>query len=232
MTTDYWQEDTRSADAYVVPGDVVDVVYRMRCSELPVDHIHALCTALQAALPWLQSEAGAGVHPLYGAESGNGWQRPQAPDATLHLSRRTRLRLRLPAQRLTDAQALVGCTLQVAERGLTVGDSSVKQLTDSDTLFARYVASQHAGDEARFLAEAAAQLRDMDVADTRMMAGRLHTLRTPEGPIHARTLMVAGLSPAQSVRLQQKGLGSRRAFCCGVFVAHRGIEPVYPDRSI
>ncbi len=222
----YWQDDAPSPDEYVVPQDVVDVAYRMQCSELPVDHVHALCRALHNALPWLQTDPAAGVHPIYGAASGNGWQRPEAPDEVLHLSRRTRLKLRLPAHRLADAEALVGHTLSVAGRELTVGEFTVRLLSTSATLFARYVASDVAGDETGFLAEAAAQLVSIDVPANRMMAGRLHSLQSPDGPISARTLMVAGLTPAQSVRLQQRGLGSRRAFGCGVFIAHRGIDPV------
>ena len=222
----YWQEDTAADVEYVVPQDVVDIAYRMHCRELPVDHVHALCSALHAELPWLPTEPTAGVHPIHGAASGNGWQRPDDPDAPLHLSRRTRLRLRVPAHRVGDARALAGVTLQVAGRELAVGEATVRLLSTNATLYARYVASSHADDEERFLAEAAAQLAAMDVPSTRMMAGRRHALQSPRGPIDARSLMVAGLSPAQSVLLQQRGLGSGRAFCCGVFIPHRGIDPV------
>lgn len=222
----YWQEDEAPHEEYVVPSDVVDVSYRIRCRELPVDHVHALCSELHDALPWLPVENQAGVHPIHGAASGNGWQRPEEPDALLHLSRRTRLRLRVPAHRVTDAQALAGVTLQVAGRALEVGESTVRPLSTASTLFARYVASEHVDDEQRFLAEAAAQLEAMQVPSTRIMAGRRHALQSPHGTVAARSLMVAGLSPAQSVQLQQRGLGSGRAFCCGLFIAHRGIDPV------
>ena len=99
-------------------------------------------------------------------------------------------------------------------------------LSTSGTLFARYVASEHADDEERFLAEAGAQLAAMNLPSTRMLAGRRHTLRSPPGSIDARSLLVAGLAPAQSVLLQQRGLGSGREFSCGLFIPHRGIDPV------
>ena len=41
-------------------------------------------------LPWMVDEPQAGIHLIHGAESGNGWIRPQEPDALLILSRRTR----------------------------------------------------------------------------------------------------------------------------------------------
>ena len=222
----YWQDDTPAEAEFVVPEDVVDVAYRMQCRELPVDHIHGLCSALHAVLPWLRTESSAGVHPIYGAASGNGWQRPQQPDAALHLSRRTRLKLRVPAHRLGESRALVGRRLRIAGRDLGVGELTVKLMSTSATLYARYVASDRAHDEECFLAEAAMQLGGMDVPAVRMLAGRLYSLKSPSGPISVRSLMVAGLSPAESIRLQQRGLGWGRAFCCGVFVPHRGIEPV------
>lgn len=226
MSTDYWHDDGPRAAPYAVPEDVVDVAYRIACRELPVDHVHALASALQAALPWLASAEHAGVHPIHGAESGNGWQRPQAPDDVLHLSRRTRLRLRLPAERVAAARALVGTTLQVAGRALAVGEMAVRPLRSSATLFSRYVASAQAADEAAFLVEVAEQLRAIDVPAHRLLAGRLHALRFPGGPVRARSLLVAGLAPPESVRLQEHGLGRGRASGCGLFVPHRGIEAV------
>jgi len=226
VTVTYWQEDAQHDNEYVAPEDVVDVSYRMRCRELPVDHVHALSSALRDALPWLRTAANAGVHPIYVAESGNGWQRPQDPDAALHLSRRTRLKLRLPTQRLPAARELVGRTLQVAGQDLSIGELTIKPLTTCATLFSRYVASNHAHDEVRFLAEVSAHLHDLEVSTKRLVAGRLHSLRSPDGPVNARSLMVANLSPAQSIRLQEQGLGPGRSFCCGLFVPHRGIDSV------
>ena len=230
VTVDHWQEDAPQDSESVAPHDVVDVSYRMRCRELPVDHVHALASALQDALPWLRTATNAGVHPLYGAESGNGWQRPQDPDAALHLSRRTRLKLRLPTHRLPAARALVGCTIQVAGRDLGIGELTVRPLTTCATLFSRYVASHHAHDEVRFLAEVCTQLENLEVSTKRLLAGRLHSLRSPDGPISARSLMVADLSPAESLRLQEHGIGMGRSFCCGLFVPHRSIEPVGETR--
>ncbi len=54
-------------------------------------------------------------------------------------------------------------------------------------------------------------------------------MQFPDGPVHTRSLMVADLSPDQSVHLQQIGLGPGRNFGCGLFVPHKGIKPVKAD---
>ena len=111
----YWEDDKQSEKNYVV-DDVVDLVFSIQCKCLPVDHIHALSESVQDVLPWLRDESSAGVHSIYGAASGNGWIRPEEPDALLHLSRRTKFELRVPEHRVDDARQLEGKTLNVVEK--------------------------------------------------------------------------------------------------------------------
>jgi len=49
-----------------------------------------------------------------------GWYRPQDTAALLHLSRRTRMMLRVPKHRIDDAHALSGMALDVAGHRLAV----------------------------------------------------------------------------------------------------------------
>ena len=109
----YWAENNAD-DHYVVPDDVVDLAFGIACQALPVDHLHALAAALSEALPWFVDEPQAGMHPVHGADSGNGWMRPEAPDSLIYLSSRTPLVLRLPRARLDAARELIGRTLDVA----------------------------------------------------------------------------------------------------------------------
>ena len=38
--------------------------------------------------------------------------------------------------------------------------------------------------------------------------------------------VVAGLGPDESVRIQERGVGPHRKLGCGLFIQHKGIEPV------
>lgn len=223
----FWTEEREEDRAYKVPDDIVDLSFALRCKQLPLDHAYALSQSLQRALPWLADEDAAGVHLIHVAESGNGWYRPQSGDALLHLSRRTRMMLRVPKHRIEDARRLEGRSLDVDGYLLEVGDSLVKQLSALSTLFARHVVMADADtSEAAFLEHVVAELRALDIPVRKILCGRAHDLNTPAGPIHTQSVMVADLEPEAAVRLQQRGLGPGRKLGCGLFLPHKGIKAV------
>jgi CRISPR-associated protein Cas6 len=206
------------------PGEIVDAVFSIDCRSLPVDHAWALSQAIQAALPWFAQEPGAGLHTIHGAESGAGWQRPEGPEARIELSRRAKLALRLPRHRVEAAAgALVGRTLEVAGSALTVGAFSARPLSRITTLFSRCVVLAPAEEESAFLEAAGGELGALGIRPERLLCGRVTPVSTPGGVHRARSLMVAGITQAQSLRLQCDGLGTGRAFGCGLFIPHKDI---------
>ena len=223
----YWSDDSDKKPGFVVPDDIVDLAFVIKCPTLPLDHAHALSSALHEALPWLEEEAHAGIHLIHGAASGNGWYRPEeSANALLHLSHRARMRVRVPKHRLDEARQLTGKTLDINDHSLEVGKSAVHLLSTLSTLFSRYVITREDVDEEQFLEAVTRELRDMGVDCRKLLCGITHTHRFPEGPLFTRSLMVADLEPEQSVRLQQLGLGAGRKIGCGLFIPHKGIKPV------
>jgi CRISPR-associated protein Cas6 len=223
----YWNDDKDKTPGFVTPDDVVDLAYKIGCPTIPLDHAHSLSSALLKALPWLAEEKYAGIHLIHGAASGNGWMRPEdTENELLHLSRRTRMRLRIPKNRLQDAQALSGETLDIEGHPLEIGKSDVFLLSSLPTLFSRYVITREELDETQFLEEIAEQLMSLDIPCRKMLGGITHTMNFADGPVFTRSLMVADLEPEQSVRLQQVGLGEGRTRGCGLFLPHKGIEAV------
>ena len=220
----YWQEN-KDNERYTVPDDIVDVAYGIRCRSLPVDHAYALSQAIQAALPWFAGEERAGVHTIHVAESGNGWMRPDDPNALLHLSRRTKLVLRVPKSRIDDAGRLTGQTLDIQGNPLQVEQASVRALSDLTTLFARYIVTDGA-DENVFLQEAVKRLGDMGIRPKKMLCGIERIILTPQRAIRTRSLMLADLTLPESVRLQQQGLGTERKLGCGLFIPHKDIREI------
>jgi CRISPR-associated protein Cas6 len=221
-----WSEETNTKE-YVVPDDVLDLAFAIKCPALPIDHAHALSVELQAALPWLAEEEYAGIHLIHGAASGNGWYRPEeSANQLLHLSRRARMRLRIPKHRLDDARELTGRSLDINGYTIEVGKADVHLFTALSTLFSRYVMTRKEVDEEEFMQQAVGELEDLGVACRKMLCGITHTLEFPDGPVFTRSLMVADLEPQASVRLQQVGLGQGRKIGCGLFIPHKGIKPV------
>ncbi len=218
-------EDPASPNPPKITADSVDVRYRIRCPALPVDHAHALHGALLAVWPWLEEDERVGIHTIHGAESGNGWIRPDNPDSYLPLSRRTRLVLRLPRERLQAAQELRGTTLHLGADTLEVGDANLHPLQVHETVFARYIALE-SEQEDDFLQQCAALLNEQGIDAPRMLAGRAHTVACGETPLHCRSLMLDGLKPQTSIQLQEQGLGPHRLLGCGLFLPHKSIAPV------
>lgn len=221
----FWQE-TKPDENFVVPDDVVDVSYRISCRALPVDHAWALSQAVCAALPWIPDEAGAGVHTIHVADSGNGWMRPEGMDELLLLSKRTRLVVRIPRARYEEATVLIGRTLDIAGHPLRVEEATIKPLSVITTIFSRYVVSDATDDENAFLNAMVLEMNALGVRPKKMLCGIEKHLATPDGPIRARSLMVAELTQDESIALQRRGLGHRRHLGCGLFIPHKDIREV------
>lgn len=220
----YWEDDEQTQEV-TAGSEVVDLVFGLSCRNLPVDHIFALSQAVQTILPWLVDESEAGLHAINVAASGNGWIRPADPNALLHLSRRTRLELRVPAHRVEDAKKLQGVILDVAGNALEIKSATERPLATLTTLFTRALATDEdiAGEE-QVLDWVSAQLEVLGIKPRKMMCGTEHFIETPEARIRTRSLMIAGLEVEESLRLQQKGLGPHRHLGCGLFIPHKGID--------
>ncbi len=222
MTNTFWQEDI-DEEQFVVPDDVVDLIFKIKCRTLPVDHAWSLSDAIHEALPWFPEEPNAGLHLIYGADSGNGWERPSDGDEALYLSRRTPLVLRLPRERVEDASALSGMTLDVAGNALEIGEAHTRFLGMTTTLYSRHVAADEELDEDAFLRQAIDSLRSLNLRFKKVLCGKDTRFNSPDGPLVARSLMVAGLTLDDAVTLQELGLGPLRSRGFGLFVPHKTV---------
>lgn len=226
----FWQEDEDKTLPYIAPDEVLDVSFAIQCKQLPLDHAWDLSQAIQQALPWFADEVVAGVHPIHVAESGNGWERPDDPDNQFLLpSHRTRLFLRIPKSRITVTQTLSGTTLDVGGYAVGLRDMKEKPFTNTSVIFARYVLSSAQEDESSFLRRMVKEVKQVaDFTVKKMLCGKSHTLRTPDGVLHTRHLMIADLDNDPSIKLQQYGLGDGRKLGCGLFMPHKSIKTLKP----
>jgi CRISPR-associated protein Cas6 len=223
----HWEDDDHEEPAVTAPDDVVDVSFRIDCRDLPLDHAEALSDALCRALPWLSEEPLAGIHLIHSAGSGNGWIRSEEPQDLLYFSRRTRLYLRVPRERVDAATALSGKSIEVLGRQIGLSDVGSRPMSTLTTLFSRFVSLPQAGeDETGFLNAAHALLQDKGILVKKMLSGREHRFGTVAGVALTRSLMVDGLTLEDSFRLQREGLGPGRKLGFGIFLPHKGIGPI------
>lgn len=226
----FWREDDDSKEEFQVPEDVFDLVFRLRGSALDIDHAYTLSQALRQHLPADTCDR-IGVHGVRLAGSGNGWNRPEEIDAELPLSRRSRLIIRVHRDDSAAVEALTNLSLQLGKHAIEVGESSVRKLSHQGTLHARAISCDPQQPEQEFLQDVAAQLQQMGVDVAKMICGRAGEIRTAERSIFTRALMIADLTPEESVRLQQRGLGQAHLLGCGLFLPHKGIDAVYEPQE-
>ena len=205
------------------PPDIVDMQFVLRGRMVPLDYADVLWQAVREALPWLETETLAGIHPLYGLSPGQGeW----------YLSRRSHLNLRLPRDRVSAAEALISTRLNLSGAAVEIGTATVRQLAAVPVLYAKFVtlgiAARDTGipDEKDFFTACLQQLAALGMTPRSIICGKRQSARAPAGVLHGFSLMVSGLEAEANLRLQQCGLGQERMRGCGVFIQHKSMAAV------
>ena len=220
----FWQEDEDKSLPYQTPDDVIDVLFSIRCKQLPLDHAWALKEAISDSL---NEEIPLGIHHINVAESSNGWNRPdETPETLLYPSRRTKLIIRTHKDHVDALEKLCDGKLSIAGYPLEIGKMKTRMLTNASVVFSRHIVCMSEDEEENsFLERNAAEIFELTGRETKkMMCGKSHQLNTPDGLIHTRHLMIADLDSDASIKLQQKGLGTHRKLGCGIFLPHKGIK--------
>ncbi len=194
----------------------VDITFALRGDAVPRDHRRALAAALERRLPWLADPEHAGVHRI-NAVAGLG--------ATALLSQRARLTLRVARERVGDLQSLHGAYLELDGHALRVGDrSQLRELLPHGTLYAHLVATDD-DEELAFLATIGNELEASSVP-CRPICGRRQVIDNGSHALTGYSLMLDGLSPGDSLRVLESGLGRHRRLGCGLFVPHKSAAAV------
>jgi len=222
----YWEEKTVDSVVYKVPEDVIDLVFKIKCKSLPIDHAESLSEQIERYLPWMLTDAGAAIHSIHVAESANGWIRPSGENDIINVSHRTKMTLRIPSERLDDVNALVGQQLDIQGHSLEVGKPTKKVLSKMTTIFARYIDTLGEEDEGVFLQAMQSELKAKGIRIKKMMSGLLVPHKFSDGVRLTRKLMLSDLDVEESVILQEQGLGVALQYGFGIFLPHKGIDAV------
>ncbi|MBW5291148.1 MAG: hypothetical protein Rsou_0726 [Candidatus Ruthia sp. Asou_11_S2] len=219
----FWQEDAKK-EYFTLPENTQDAVFNIFAKILPIDHSFLLAQTLLKHLPWLD-EAGAGIFNISVAD-GNGWAQNHK-NGFYYPSKRSKLTIRVPKDRLDETQKLLDKTLDLGKYQIKIIKSlKPKLLSDMPVLFAKNVACNEAMSEENFLQVTFEQLKTLGISVKKMMAGLENNIKTDTRIIHTRSLMVADLKKDESVLLQEKGLGNYRLLGCGLFIPHKDITSI------
>ncbi len=223
----------------------VDVEFGVAGNTIPADHAYVLYGAIARAIPAIHAPEKAAdvsnlderiqhvsIHPINGRLCGG---------RKLAISRASRLRLRIPAERIAEVLLLSGMTLTLGSDVITVGVVSIRPLSPLPNLRSRLVTIKNHQAPETFLLAAQEQLRTMRIQGMASLISRTNghshegssgdlgercpyirrTVRISDKEIVGFALRVTGLSAEESLDLQEKGLGGRRRMGCGIFVPER-----------
>ena len=207
---------------------LVDVRFRLQGNLIPADHGYPLFSAVSQLIPELHSDEELGVHPIAGRPSGN---------RCITLAEGSSLCIRLPANRIKQVLPLAGTVLSIGEYTVRVGTPQTIALKPAARLYSRIVVIKGFLEPLAFLEAARRQLEKLDIKGKASLVPQPNIAESNAGkhtgtrsPFLRRTirirgkevvgfaLRVDGLTAEESILLQEKGLGGRRRFGCGVFI--------------
>ncbi len=221
----FWQEDI-TEENFKIPDTIQDAVFSIKAESLPIDHINSLTKALLQHLPWLY-EVDASVHDISVAD-GNGWFNQYGDGALFYPSKRSKLMIRMPKNKLRLAEKiLVGKILNCNNHKIEIIKAyKAKKLSDSNIIFAKFVYIAGNDDENTFLKKCYFEINKLGIKPKKMLAGLEHSISLDNNSITTRSLMLAGLRKTESVKLQEQGIGKYRVLGCGLFIQQKDIEAV------
>lgn len=208
----------------------VDVAFRVNGSNIPADHGYLLYGAATTALPLLhRGGAEYAIHPIRGR---------QLTGRELALGPESELVFRLDHEKIPAILPLAGQSLRVGRYSIVVGVPHTRPLRAGAILYSRLVVIKGFTEADAFLAAAQRQVDGAGVSGTVSLVEPVHrrrfegrsesgggpvrrTLRVRDKEIVGFPVRVTGLSDANALVLQARGVGGRHHFGCGVLVPAR-----------
>lgn len=229
-----WQETNNNERT--LQAKMIDVVFRIECQRLLVDHAAALADAVCTHAPLIKQSVNAGIHPIHVAGSQNGWERPADGKEYLLLSKRTRFKVRVEAE---DASSIInllsGVTLNVNELPMRIVSGQPRNLSPAQTLFSRYTYFDdldNDADETTFVERIVNQCQAYGFSPTKILCGKEHTVTTSNGLRLTRSVLLADVPSVQSLTLQDNGFGNGRTIGCGLLIPHKDTGAVHDSEGM
>jgi CRISPR-associated protein Cas6 len=138
---------------------------------------------------------------------------------------RTHLTLRIPETRVLDCAKLAGQKIDLNGE-IMLGKPHSRSLLAHPVIYSACVST---GDEEEsgFVSYVRHVLDTLDIGGQEIVGKkRILQLDKDNGSVTGFSLMLAGLSLNDSIRVQQRGLGQHHSLGCGIFVPHRSINAV------
>lgn len=145
-------------------------------------------------------------------------------EGRLALDSRSFVRIRVPVSQVRWVERLAGTVLTVDRTPLSLGPCTVLQLEPSSELRAAFVCLPDAleSDDAAILAAVREELYAMELGQhveaIGARIGRRRLMRVRDNTVVGFAVELASLEPSASLRIQARGMGTRRRYGAGLFL--------------
>ncbi|MBD3284839.1 type I-MYXAN CRISPR-associated protein Cas6/Cmx6 [candidate division WOR-3 bacterium] len=209
----------------------VDVSFKLQGSSIPVDHGYLLYSTVSKHIPEIHGNEEVGLHPVTGQLAGN---------RLLSITDRSSLIFRLSSDRISQILPIAGKELNIGEYKIRIGVPQTRALVPSARLYSRLVVIKGFMEPKPFLEAVQRQLDALNIKGKPSLVEQPHiadanenkdvgthspvlrrTIRIRDKDIVGFAVRVEELTAEESLRLQEKGLGGRRRFGCGIFIPDR-----------
>ncbi|HYL99181.1 MAG TPA: type I-MYXAN CRISPR-associated protein Cas6/Cmx6 [Blastocatellia bacterium] len=188
---------------------LIELKFPVIGTTVPSDHGYLMFSAVSRAIPEVHGADWIAVETIPGHARGDG---------ATQLNQRARFKVRVPQDRVPLMLKLAGKRLEVGGHQVRLGIPRASLLIPSSTLYARCVTIKHYTEPEPFLGAVIAKLDEIAV-DGEPEVGARRAFRVGNHTIVGFSLTLRGLSEEASLMLQEKGMGGRRHFGCGYFLA-------------
>ena len=211
---------------------IVDLAFRLSGDTIPADHGYALLGAISRIIPVVHGNDEVGIHPIVG---------PFIGERLIALDDASRLTFRLDSGLAGEVLPVAGEQLELDGHSIRVGVPETRPLVPAARLHCRLVMIKGFMEPGPFLEAVRRQLAELHIEGVpgllrrqteKALEGRSaatpdrcpfvrRTIRIRDKTIVGYAVEVQGLRAEESLLLQERGIGGRRRFGCGLFVRAR-----------
>lgn len=194
---------------------LVELSFDVTGQAIPVDHGYELFSALTHFQPELHNLERLGIQTITNTIFEN---------RKLLLTNRSKLRIRLPVDKVPLAYPLAGHSITIGGNKVRVGIPKIDLLRPAKYLYSRMVVIKGQEQPEPFLNAAQHQLQRLGIeGEVRVSSGLNGSLNRKTVRVRGYTVVgfgldVMGLSDQDSLKLQVYGIGGKRKMGCGIFV--------------
>jgi CRISPR-associated protein Cas6 len=197
---------------------IIDVLFKVQGKEIPADHAYHLYSSLSKIVPDIHGDETIGIHNINGAYEG---------ERKLKITDKSTLKLRLNSDSLIKVLPIAGKKVKIDGSEIYIGVPSSRGLIPASKVYSRLVIIKGFLESGPFLDAVKRQLEKLNIKGKAYLAEikgdkgdeyMRRTINVHDKEIVGFAVRVEELTAEESIMLQEKGLGGRRHFGCGIFV--------------